>query len=527
MASRVRATAFGETAEAEAALSINFAISFLTGEGKIDDFVSFAWPPTVLTALQASKFTGSCESEEFVQMVLVLRSCNVWMEDVEALCEEFDSIDQVRAFLSVGPSQVSFLAESVIRPGIDSNGDKQAGLHPSDFPRKMQRIASLQSVKDFLLSVSSQPNPQTALAASAGGVGDQSGMSSALTALGEGLKSLVRASDDFECPVDRYSKLLSDHCDAKRGGVPFVKDVIPTRALVGKLIKQKDAGTFDAIPVKLCSPAYLFETKELLAQGGKKKIQLGAALGAEVPFSLSDFERVAPLGDFLQQLKVLGTAYNVLEIVDQVTWDTHMEQVTERLRQFPDHGAKIRLAEFTLRQLWASYAREKHVPFLTAIKHNQEVQASQMFWLNSCYMVENTRITSPPAPREFGKGSGVGGGQKRLSPSGPQVRPGKKSNTSKTFAPSRPASTPSPKKKAERSGSLRQYKGPLKFEHQGGRICFAGCTKKGCQKTNCSLADSHGVCPFPGCLAKGVKHLCEEAHPALWAEFAKVRPAFA
>jgi len=512
-------TIFGDMPAAEEVFSIDFASNFLTDQGKIDDPASFHWPPAIEEALNNSKFADRVQSQDFVEMCLVMRKLGIWLEDIQELVEAFDHISEIRQYLAISPGQICKLICLVILPGVDGHNNKMKGDSPDHFVRKLKREASIQRLYEFL-TVKRMTEHAVALppASQASGGGELAILSTALTSLGEGLKGFVTSPDAFECPSDKYTKLLTDYCVQYRDGVFFTRDVIPTRALLGFLMKQKDASTFDAVPLKLCHPAYRFDAKELQAQSGQKKIQIGTHVGAAIPFSLSDFERTAVLQDFVQYLKVLGTAYNVLGVIDQVTWNTHMEQVSEKLRQFPTQWFQIKNAEFSLRQNWAMHMREKQVSFVESVKHFQQDVAGQLFWLQACYMAEGSRFDFAEA-KGPGKGS-VSRGQKRAwSPPGRY-----------TGAPSPVQNAPNnqkiakvPRNKGGKSSPAGpRYNGPLIFmgnDHgDKGRICFAGCTTQGCPRgAACTMKLSHGVCPLPGC--KGQKHCCETTHPELWRAF--------
>jgi hypothetical protein len=228
------------------------------------------------------------------------------------------------------------------------------------------------------------------------------------------------ASTDLDCTESLYDQLIRDFCKDKRSGTPLHPTTIPTRALVGRILKQKDTNTFDPIPLKFCHPANTFESKDL-GLTGKRKLRLNSDLTMELDKTLEDYERSVGGQDFVSCVKVWGTAYALCDVINETTWGVHVDQFTQKLNEFPEFPGSVKLIEFRLRQKWTSFMRDsstktKSVSLLEAVQNYQDPDRFALFSHNALFVDVDTRITphntgtgygawSPPGVRKHKRGT--------------------------------------------------------------------------------------------------------------------------
>ncbi len=343
--------------------------------------------------------------------------------------------------------------------------------------------------------------------------------------LSELAQSLSEKKADSECSSSKYTDLIQDYVKKHRGGVPLHHSVVPTQALIGKVLKQIKDSDYDPIPLKFCHPKSAFELREMALADKTKRMKVTSNLALEFSKSADDFEKPVGASDLMSCIKVLGMAYAVCDVCDPIIWGVHVDAFAEKLSHFPEHSNKLRLIEYRLRARWVRYVRENATPLIDAIKHFQEESASQLFWTHSLAIDPDTRIVNSGSgiqsfnePREqFRKSFPKGAGKEEFTrrKQTPRSEGGKGKRKGLDGSPA--------KKKLKRADSLRgrlqQYKGPLNFEPPQGKICFKGASKSGCPRgAACPFAASHGTCPLPAC--GGAKHVCEATHPGEWRAFA-------
>ena len=515
---------FGEAANVEqAVLPRLLAQSLIIDLGGVDKLMNegFQWPQEVVDSVAASSINyllpDFANHLDFKKFAITARAEGIRWDDLgRMVAQGIVSLEELESYSSAGTAEqqtqevVSFVVLPCFVPGVDPPS-RSAGNHPSHFFQKFSRVGAIGRLirKFHFLPPAMALTPQSALAPS--GIGAAAGV----------LAVAPGSVSDFELPEEEYNALIRAYCIANRDGLPFPPSVTPTRVLVGKVLKAKNKSSYSMIPLKFCFPASTFELKELSAsQKGLKRIQLGGGVFTEISQSETDYTRFVSSTEFLSCVKVLGTAYAVTDVVPNLLWQVHLETITAKVAQFPDHIQKLCLAEQRLRSEWATHVLVEGTSFINAIKYFQQPQASAAFWMETLYMNPETRLAahgSPPSDRPYPFGAGKGNNKNSPRKTGTKSFQGTGSPQKVRKVVNQPKGKG--KGKAGRNPPLSSYSGPFKWRTADNKpVCFGGASTAGCKDPKCRFQDSHGLCPLPAC--NGARHSAQSQHPQEWAEFA-------
>ncbi len=499
--------------------------AYLDDQGKLAASVEF--PLAVVTSLRDHGYDTYITDPKFQLLVFTAFSHGVWPEDIAQLLKTSGcfSLPPLVDYLALEPIQAKLidLADAAILPSLlpAPAVGRRSGAALSDFHAKPTRLTLLRMFLNAILPAQTPIVPSGTSVA--GSPFQDPQLATAFSDMATAFGKFVPNQDDITVARSKYDDMCNAFCQTHRNGIPLHESSMPTRTLVSKVLKQKLDTTFDAIPLKFCFARLQFEKKGLSTAKTSKVLRMGSGLAIEVNETEDDFSKYVQPSDFLDCLRVLGTAYAVCDVVSPVMWSTHMDAIAEKVRNFPHELPSIILCEHRLRQRWSVFFSQMNTASAPsslgdAIAHFASESISTAFWFEAMFQNPDTRLKQAPGP---GYGSWTQPSRQKKGTSGPYAQ-GPKAPKNKSTRPGKGPGSGKDKGKGKGKDTAVNmgYQGPFKFSMpDGSRICFRGMSSAGCTRdTSCPMAGSHGVCPLPSC--NRAKHCCETTHPDLWGAFA-------
>jgi len=504
-------------------------------------------PEQVLLALRMKDPDGF-QDHATQHFILQARACGVFWVDL-AVCFE-NKLDTVELFASVeldAPTVLAILRPDVIEPGVTP--DHMLEKEPSDrqsYTHYIARLASLHALRkkcDAFMSVGTATYQARCVAvANPGGASAAPPGADFAASLAEAFKASRSDPENEPLSSEAYGALLQAYAE-KNAGITLSESMTPSPLLLAKVQRFHAKGVHEVISLKHCYPQTEYVRRDALGMVAKDKprkiIEADGVIMTEE--KASEFEKGFRTQDLVANLAILGKAYELVGACEWPVWQVHLENVKERVKQFPGQEWQVVVVEAKVRAGWLTWAlrpENAKMTFGQAVRHHVDENTAALQWIKalsldpSCKLFTRFASAQPGKGGAGAKGTGKGAyaqfGDEGAPLSKRQKKAQGRAKSQQSNVPALPPPPPSRKAlgaapKGVGKGGFQQprnnplaYHGPFQWNRDGTKICHKGASKAGCPRApNCFF--KCGVCPLPAC--GGAKHVAEEHHPQEWAEW--------